>query len=231
MRAGHVAGPSERLGDAPDWELIDTGDTVSWHDHRSHWMSPKPPPIVQGDPGTERVVLEDDLSFIEDGEPATAHVVVTWQPPPSQLWLLGVSAANLVALALVTLRRRSAGFVAAIAGVGAFVGRPAPFSCTIATVLAAALGIAALALHLARRERSAIPLGTAAGTVALLVAVVRFDTLSRALVPGSIPATVQRLLILSTMAAGAGALFAGLLAVASPRRSPPDATRYAPTPS
>ncbi|CAN0483799.1 unnamed protein product, partial [Phaeothamnion confervicola] len=43
---------------APDWERVSDGHTYTWHDHRTHWMSPTPPTEVVADPDREVVIFD-----------------------------------------------------------------------------------------------------------------------------------------------------------------------------
>jgi hypothetical protein len=39
---------AENAAARPDWQALGTGGAWVWHDHRIHWMSPQPPPAIDG---------------------------------------------------------------------------------------------------------------------------------------------------------------------------------------
>ena len=82
------------------------------------------------------------------------------------------------------------------------------FTMTVENPAMAAVVVALVALW-----RRSTTIAAAAGAVVLAVAASRLDVFSRALVPGSIPATIQRLLLVAAVAGGAATVFAALLGV------------------
>ena len=207
--AAVVLPPQADAGAAPTWEHLSSGDTVSWHDHRSHWMSPEPPPIVQGEPDLEHVVYEDQIALVVDGREVTIGTRVTWVPPPdSTWWLVGASAAGAIAIVAVTRWRRSAPAFTLLGCATALTARPQGIPWLLVAVAAVLVALVAL-------WRRSTTIAAAAGAVVLAIAASRLDVFSRALVPGSIPATIQRLLLVAAVAGGAASVFAAMLGVAS----------------
>jgi hypothetical protein len=87
---------------APNWAVIGSGGAWAWHDHRSHWMSPEPPPDAS--PGT--VIQSSTVPLVVDGSPVTVGVSTTWLAAPSRL-PLGVGAAAGLAVVILALARRA----------------------------------------------------------------------------------------------------------------------------
>jgi hypothetical protein len=80
---------------APVWQRLSSGRTVSWHDHRTHWMLTTEPPIVQRDPHERHVIIPHWVVPLRvDGQPVALTGEVLWVPGPSPWpWLLLVVAA------------------------------------------------------------------------------------------------------------------------------------------
>ena len=109
----------------PAWRKISGGDTVRWHDHRIHWMSPLPPPLVQLAPSEMHHLGPEwhvELAY------GTRRVVVTgqldWVPGPSgRPWLPVIAGCALLGLA-AAFRRWSplllGGALVVLVGVDAF---------------------------------------------------------------------------------------------------------------
>ena len=125
-RFGDVAIPPDVDPQAPpDWIHLDDRPRHVWHDHRTHWMSPEPPPFVDAG-GLARTLMDmrlvgtigvagDDagtfsswaIPFSVDGERHELRGEMRWQDPPSSLpWL--AAATLLVLPALLGLRRGDA---------------------------------------------------------------------------------------------------------------------------
>ena len=56
----------------PDWVQTSTGDSVIFHDHRSHWMGSQPPVDVRGEPGTTRTLYDWAVPMVIDESPVEA---------------------------------------------------------------------------------------------------------------------------------------------------------------
>ena len=76
-------------GATPEWKKISGGHTARWHDHRIHWMSPQPPPIVAQSPGTFQHLSQQNVVFLHNGDRVAIAVALDWVPAPSGLpWLV-----------------------------------------------------------------------------------------------------------------------------------------------
>lgn len=116
-RYAAVTLPPEADADAPpEWQVVGSGGSWAWHDHRTHWMADTPPLGVQvGDQ-----ILDDIVPLVVDGRPVEVSVVSVWEAAPSR-WPSVLVALVAGALAAVLLRvvvpRRAAGAPAGVRAV------------------------------------------------------------------------------------------------------------------
>lgn len=197
---------------APTWDHVGSGDRFAWHDHRAHWMSPAAPPIASSEPDVEHVVYEDRVRLEIDGRDVSVGTRVTWVPtPPQTLWLLATGAMGALAIGAVLLRPAVAPAVGLIATGAATIARlSGPVWLVVAIV-----GIAAAGWALLRRSVQGAGI---AGFAAVVTSALRLDLFEHSLVPGGVPATVQRIALLIALGLGAAAIV-GALAAPSGRRS------------
>src|SRR5207342_1379248 len=119
--------PTATAKATPNWVKISDGNSVRWHDHRTHWMDPTPRADVRANPGVERVIFPANrVDLLVDGKSVGAIVKVTWLPPPSRMVWLVISSfaacALLAALVLVPSLGRLAPALAMVAAVANLVG-------------------------------------------------------------------------------------------------------------
>ncbi|WP_336031496.1 hypothetical protein [Geodermatophilus sp. FMUSA9-8] len=82
-RDGAVDLPARADSNAvPAWEQVSTRPEYSWHDHRTHWMSPTPPPRVVAAPEQEHTIFAWAVPLALDGAPVVVTGELTWSPPP-----------------------------------------------------------------------------------------------------------------------------------------------------
>lgn len=108
----------------PDWQQISSGRTVSFHDHRTHWMSTVPPTQVEADPDQEFVIFEHwEIPLTIDGRDAVLAGDLTWVPAPSRVpWIaLGLLVAAAAAVVLVRGAWQRAALPIAAIGTALFV--------------------------------------------------------------------------------------------------------------
>ncbi|MEC8730110.1 MAG: hypothetical protein VXX66_04815, partial [Actinomycetota bacterium] len=83
---------------APEWLQIASNCTLAWHDHRIHYMSPKPP--VNAKPGD--VIVADSIPFTADGIPVAVRVESSLVERPSLLApLVAATGALLVVVGVI----------------------------------------------------------------------------------------------------------------------------------
>jgi len=63
---------------AAEWEQVGTGGRFSWHDHRTHWMSPDLPPTIAGD--RAEVVFPWSLDITINGIETEVRGELLWFP-------------------------------------------------------------------------------------------------------------------------------------------------------
>jgi hypothetical protein len=110
----------------PDWRVVADDGSYAWHDHRTHWMNPQPPPGLG--PGDQ--VAEGVVPLVVDGVEVDVTVKSVWQEPPSPI---PVTAGLIVGLALAGLvftrwRHQAAWVIVALAGAATSLGLTAYLS-------------------------------------------------------------------------------------------------------
>ena len=212
----------DRMGDAtvpahadatlpPLWSEIGTGGTYAWHDHRTHWMSPDPPPNARRGDRIQTGVVP----LIVDGVPVSVSVATDWlvAPSPVPLYVGAALAAAGVGLALL-LRRRVAWPVlivsAVAAGLGAwqFASLPAETDPLLVWwLLPAIAAVSALAAVALGGRLLAWALVILAGLELGVWVYVRREGAWRALIPTDAPFWLDR----GVLAAAAVAAMAGVV--------------------
>jgi hypothetical protein len=188
----------------PRWVTVADDGTYAWHDHRSHWMLPDPPPSLEGGSG---FVQDWEVPLSVDGEPVVVTGTLSREPAQSPLpWL--ALAVGVVVAGYALGRTRVAVAVPALTVVGGavatFVGwhavmsqpeaaqaSPLPLPLVLGGV---ALGLAVLGAVLAAlRRRVAADLAGLASAAALGGWVLlRFSVLTNPVLPTDLPAAADR---------------------------------------
>ena len=76
--------PSEQAsGPHEDWRPVSDKPTVTYHDHRTHWMAEQPPPDVAADPGHPHKVFDWTVPLTVDGEPVAVQGTLNWTGLPN----------------------------------------------------------------------------------------------------------------------------------------------------
>lgn len=218
-------------GDGENWTRLDRRGVLMWHDHRSHWMSPKPPAPVDA----TGKVQDFSVPVLVDGvrhEIAGAIFLRSRSSP--WWWGIGVLATAVFVLLAVARRRMFAvavpvtGSVAALAGVVQWFGLPdgARVTPLLAVFGAAAAVIGGTGMIVAARRRDSFGALTGAslhaGAGAMLVAVgwMTADHVRSAYVPGLSPEWIARMLVPVVLAAGIVATLDGVTRVVKGDVSP-----------
>lgn len=105
--------------DDPVWRVVATDGTAMWHDHRSHWMSPKPPAPIN-DRGTVQTWV---VPMTVDGRATEVNGTLYLRHRASVIWwLLGLVAVFVtIALSLID-RSRMKVVLLVLSLAGAFTG-------------------------------------------------------------------------------------------------------------
>ncbi|MEP7112021.1 MAG: hypothetical protein ABI862_02040 [Ilumatobacteraceae bacterium] len=201
----------------PNWVKLSDGNSVRWHDHRTHWMDPTPRQDVRDNPDVERVIFPANrVELLVDGRSVVAIVKVTWLPPPSRMvWLVITSltaCALLAALVLIPSLRRFVPALALAASIACLVGS----GTSTFRVVASALAIAVVIVGVVLKNRW---LPVAAAVVIVILAVTHFEVFEHQLLAGWAPEVLQRIAITLALALAAAVvgseLVTGLGATAS----------------
>ena len=186
---------------APNWVKLSDGNSIRWHDHRTHWMDPTPRQDVRDNPDVERVIFDANrVELLVNGNPAAAIVKVTWLPPPSRMvWLVitTISACALLAgLVLVPSLRRFVPLLALIAAIACLVGSGSSSFRIVAS--AAAIVLAIVGWVVKNRWVSAT-----SSLIVVVLAVTHFEVFEHELLAGWAAAPLQRVAIGIALAFGA----------------------------
>jgi hypothetical protein len=201
----------------PDWQPTAAGTTYEWHDHRTHWMSPTPPPQAQQDPNRSHVIIERwEIPLDIDGTNTVVAGDLTWAPaPPLWTWIgltlfltLGAAAvlwsrawrpaaAALAAVGTVALTIDTAGFVAATDD--SLANKIWAFAYS-AVAVAATLR---LVVHTRRHTpEPTLAMMTAGLVLALMGGFDRFDVLTSGFYQSNLDITVARIATITCLAIG-----------------------------
>lgn len=227
----------------PDWRRISGGSTARWHDHRTHWMSPDPPPAVAADRGSEHVIFdawEVPIRVGSTGVVATGDLA--WIPGPSPVAAYATAlVAGVAAFAVGRTRRWRAGITAAITiGLAAAVldtigawqatsdGALAKVGGLTAPVLGATVAVAGVSmLRRAPREGLLMAVAGVVG-IGLLVGFTNRNWLSRSQLPTGFDPTLARTVVAGAMAAAMAGLGLGVARLPSELAAAPTSARSAP---
>ncbi len=212
----------------PVWVVVAEDGSFAWHDHRTHWMSSKPPPgRGPGDQITEGVV-----PLLVDGSEVDVTVASIWQEPPSPV---PVAAGLLVGgvIGWLVIRRRIAvtptilviATAATAVGAAAVLSVPAETAPPWSLWVFPAIGAALAAVVFFGRAR----LQASTSRILLLIAalelvawgVAHWSWLWPALLPTALPYWLDRFVAATTLVGAIGAAAAVLLAAAAPNSRNP----------
>jgi hypothetical protein len=233
---GVEPGPGADAGAAPEWRRIGPDPVARWHDHRTHWMSPLPPPVVEREPGTPHVLQPRWVVPIEvDGEPAAVVGELAWVPAPSAApwWALAVALAVVSAAAVASRWWRPALVVASVVLLAAtWADVAGVWQASVAPALDKASGLVTLVVSTAallagvaalrRRPRLGLALVVVgAALVALDHGITGWAYLSSSQIDSALPAWVARATVAVAAGVGGGVAAAGVVRLLGLRRPVP----------
>ncbi len=205
----------------PDWEVVGSGGTYAWHDHRIHWMSPALPPTIDPNGSVQQVYPEEQLvPFQVDGTEIEAAIILQWQPSPSPLPWVAIA---LVAAAFVAgVARRGMRTAAALVGaasvvalavaLGAVLGTPPGVGWTLPPVLLPVVALAAAGVALTREEDVARWILGASALPLIAWAIGQAGALTSPIVPSSVHVVGIRMAVALSAGVGVGVIVSALLA-------------------
>lgn len=216
--------PEADAAAVPRWELVSTDGVYSWHDHRTHWMSPIPPAVVDEGDGAQTVQIFDwTLPVQTNGEDGEIAGTLTWIPSTTALPWFALSAATLVAVAAGSMRlgarwQATILLALAVAALGAGIASMAvqpPEGRTYGVDLlgppvVTALSVLAFA-QTRQSDRSAMQVVLIGGVGLAVWGLLRLDVLTHPILPTVLPYAFDRL-ITAVVTGGAIGLVAGITA-------------------
>ena len=195
----------------PVWRKIGTNGIAMWHDHRVHWMSPKPPAPID----TAGTVLEWKVSMSVDGVATTVAGTLFLREKASMLWWLAGFAALLCAVVLSVRRRREffvltflVSMVGVAIGLMQYLGLPdgARITPLILMFSTGAAVVAAVSMFMQRRgnasQHIAVSLNAGAGATLVVCGWLCADQVRAAYVPGIDQEWLVRMLIPALLGIG-----------------------------
>ena len=209
-------------GAVPRWETVSADRTYSWHDHRTHWMSPTPPAAVGESGGAHTVQIFDwRLPLRADGEEGAIVGTLTWIPSTTALPWFALSVVTLVAVAAGAMRMSARSqatlllflaFAALVAGLASTAAQPPEGRIygidLLGPPVIVALGILALAQP--KQSSRAATQVVLIGSVGLAVwGVMRVGVLTHPILPTVLPYALDRL-IAAVVLGGAIGLVLGI---------------------
>lgn len=222
--AAVVLPPDADASAPPEWETVSDNGTYSWHDHRTHWMSPTPPAVVLNTNGAETVpIFEWTLPLRLDDEPGRIVGVLSWIPSTSPAPWFTIVVLVFLAFGLAAFRFRSsapailllglaaAATMAGVAATASQVSEGRTFGVDVIGPIAV-LAVAVFALVEGRRsDRSAARI-VLIGSIGLTIwAALRIDVLTHPILPTVLPDGVDRM-VTAIVVGGAIGLVSGLTA-------------------
>jgi hypothetical protein len=230
--------PPDASADAPPlWHRIGGGDTVTWHDHRAHWMAPTDPPDVKAAPNRTQVVLPGWQAELRVGnQPVRVSGDLRWVPGPSPWPWVAIAVAWLLLVMVASRQRRWPQLLAVLTGlliaidllhtVGIWTGTSASTAAKAYASLGSWAGwvLGALAIHRLlgpNPRRGTIYLVLAAVLMADVGGIGDLGSLYRSQLAVALPDPLTKALVATTLGLGIGLVISGLrLARPRPRRRP-----------
>jgi hypothetical protein len=229
--------PDASANAPPRWRRIGDGDTVTWHDHRAHWMGATDPPQVKAAPNRTQVVMPGWQAELRVGnQPVRITGDLRWIPGPSPWPWLAVAVAWLLLVLLASRQPAWPRLLAVLTGlliavdmlhtVGIWAGS----SASAATKAYASLGswagwiLGGLAIYRLlgpHPRRASIYLALGAVLMADVGGIGDLGSLYRSQLAVAFPDPLTRALVATTLGLGVGLVISGLrLARPRPRRRP-----------
>lgn len=230
-RAGCAVPAGINKDNPPVWKKISSGQTVRYHDHRSHWMGSVLPPDVARAPSTYRVEADWTINMAQGSTPIMVKGYYAWVPGVSPFpWL--VAAAVLVAvgaslglliswgiplaIAVVIVTINDIYHAVGIAGFwsGNFGYRLEKFfSGSYYSMAGWVLGLLCGWLIVRKRVDGLYAAVFAGGSAALFTGLLDFTVLYRSQAPFTASITIDRVTVVISLGLGLGVAIGALLAI------------------
>jgi hypothetical protein len=223
-RYGNVNYSSFEASSTPLWRTISTDGIAMWHDHRSHWMSPLKPAVID-DKGTVQPFV---IPLVVNGENVTVNGTLYLRDKASVAWWLFGFGALLIAVGLSIAQRKAffavvavVSFLGAMVGALEYYGLPHGARITPVLVLFSAAACVIAVASLARRFQKngalvAISLNAGAGATLIVTAWLCIDQVRAAYVPGLDNPWLARIVIPVMFGVGIVCVVDGIIRIAFP---------------
>jgi hypothetical protein len=230
--------PPDASADAPPlWHRIGGGDTVTWHDHRAHWMGASDPPEVKAAPNRTHLVVPGWQAELRVGnQPVRVSGDLRWVPGPSPWPWVAIAVAWLLLVMVASRQRRWPQLLAVLTGlpiaidllhtVGIWTGTSASTAAKAYASLGSWAGwiLGGLAIYRLlgpHPRRASIYLALGAVLMADVGGIGDLGSLYRSQLAVALPDPLTRALVATTLGLGVGLVISGLLLARSrPRRRP-----------
>lgn len=197
----------------PSWRKVAEGPKYRWHDHRTHWMQTRPPPVVQANPSAHQVIAQWTVPMRYGDTEVTVAGTLSWVPGPNPWPSYGIAAGlALAGAALGWLRRWR---VPAVVAVGVLVAADVIHSVgeglsgvSAADIPAWAAGVWAVVAVLRRSMYAPLILGLLGAVVALVSGVGDLGVLTHSQLPFTGPTWLARLCVAVALGLGTGLVVA-----------------------
>ena len=204
------------------WRRIATNGTAMWHDHRVHWMSPKPPAPID-DEGT---VLTWKIPIMIDNVPTIISGTLFLRQEASMAWWLIGMVALILSVVLTLAKSRilhlallAVAIVGVVVGMTQLLGLPngARITPLLLMFSSGAALIATASLFVSRTTKVpqyvALAMQAGIGATFVVCAWLCFDQVRAAYVPGVGPAWIVRSLIPIMLGMGVVSMIDGVTRV------------------
>jgi hypothetical protein len=238
VRINPAPPPPDASADAPPlWRRIGDGDTVTWHDHRAHWMGATDPPEVKAAPDRTQVVVPGwQVELRVGSQPVRVSGDLRWIPGPNPWPWLAIAVAWLLLVVVASRQRRWPQLLAVLMGlliavdvvhtVGIWTGSSASAGAKAYASLSSWAGwvlggLAVYRLLGPHPRRASIYLLLGAVLMADVGGIGDLGSLYRSQLAVALPDLLTRALVATTLGLGVGLAISGLrLARPRPRRRP-----------
>jgi hypothetical protein len=221
-RYGNVDMSKYVESNTPKWRTIAANGVAMWHDHRVHWMSPKPPAVIDA----KGTVLDWTVPVVIDKSKIVVSGTLFLRSKATVLWWLVGLVVVLLGVFLSLAKRQLfvyataiTALIATIIGAVQWMGLPNGARITplllmfSAGAFVIAIAASVLAHNSLRPQHIAVSLHAGAGATMAVCAWLLASVVRAAYVPGVEPAWLLRAIIPAMMGMGCVAMVDGVMRI------------------
>jgi len=221
-RYGNVDMSKYVESNTPKWRTIAANGVAMWHDHRVHWMSPKPPAVIDA----KGTVLDWTVPVVIDKSKIVVSGTLFLRNKATVLWWLVGLVVVLLGVFLSLAKRQLfvyataiTALIATIIGAVQWMGLPNGARITplllmfSAGAFVIAIAASVLAHNSLRPQHIAVSLHAGAGATMAVCAWLLASVVRAAYVPGVEPAWLLRAIIPAMMGMGCVAMVDGVMRI------------------